>query len=53
MFITENLPMGYAYLCPGALYMFVNITGLRPIYMMFFKFLLIRFQMKNNDDMLH
>ena len=26
-------------------------TGLRPIYMMFFKFLLISFQMKNNDDM--
>ena len=26
-------------------------TGLRPIYVMFFKFLLISFQMKNNDDM--
>ena len=26
-------------------------TGLRPIYVMFFKFLPISFQMKNNDDM--
>ena len=26
-------------------------TGLRPIYVMFFRFLLISFQMKNNDDM--
>ena len=26
-------------------------TGLRPIYVMFFKFLPIRFQMKNNGDM--
>ena len=25
-------------------------TGLRPICVMFFKFLLISFQMKNNDD---
>ena len=29
-----------------------NYTGLRPIYVKFFKFLLIGFQMKNNDDML-
>ena len=28
------------------------VTGLRPIYVMFFKFLLISFHMKNNDDML-
>ena len=28
-------------------------TGLRPIYVMFFKFLPINFQMKNNDDMRH
>ena len=27
------------------------IMGLRPIYVMFFKFLPISFQMKNNDDM--
>ena len=26
-------------------------TGLRPIYVMFFRFLPISFQMKNNDDM--
>ena len=26
-------------------------TGLRPIYVMFFNFLPISFQMKNNDDM--
>ena len=26
-------------------------TGLRPIYVIFFKFLPISFQMKNNDDM--
>ena len=26
-------------------------TGLRPIYVMFFKFLPISFQMKNKDDM--
>ena len=29
----------------------INGTGLRPIYVMFFKFLPISFQMKNNDDM--
>ena len=26
-------------------------TGLRPIYVIFFEFLPISFQMKNNDDM--
>ena len=26
-------------------------TGLRPIYVMFFKYLPISFQMKNNDEM--
>ena len=26
-------------------------TGLRPIYVVFFEFLPISFQMKNNDDM--
>ena len=34
-----------------ALYCKKNATGLRPIYVMFFKFLPISFQMKNNDDM--
>ena len=29
----------------------VSVTGLRPIYMIFFEFLPISFQMKNNDDM--
>ena len=29
----------------------IIITGLRPIYVIFFKFLPISFQMKNNDDM--
>ena len=29
----------------------ISITGLRPIYVMFFKFLLVSFQMNNNDDM--
>ena len=28
-----------------------KLTGLRPIYVMFFKFLPISLQMKNNDDM--
>ena len=28
-----------------------NCTGLRPIYVIFFEFLPISFQMKNNDDM--
>ena len=28
-----------------------DVTGLRLIYVMFFKFLPISFQMKNNDDM--
>ena len=28
-----------------------NFTGLRPIYVIFFAFLPISFQMKNNDDM--
>ena len=28
------------------------ITGLRPIYVIFFKFLPISFQMKNNDEAL-
>ena len=30
---------------------FVDGTGLRPIYVIFFEFLPISFQMKNNDDM--
>ena len=30
---------------------FVGVIRLRPIYVMFFKFLPISFQMKNNDDM--
>ena len=30
---------------------FSNATGLRPIYVMFFKILHISFQMKNNDEM--
>ena len=29
----------------------LNYTGLRPIYVIFFEFLPISFQMKNNDDM--
>ena len=28
-----------------------DYTGLRPIYVIFFEFLPISFQMKNNDDM--
>ena len=28
-----------------------DATGLRPIYVMFFKFFPISFRMKNNDDM--
>ena len=32
-------------------YVYYSYTGLRAIYVMFFKFLQISFQMKNNDDM--
>ena len=41
----------------GYTYKIINIsvtdypTGLRPIYVIFFEFLPISFQMKNNDDM--
>ena len=29
---------------------FISTTGLRPIYVIFFKFLPISFQIKNNDE---
>ena len=37
--------------CVLDVYSAEDSTGLRPIYVMFFKFLLISFQMKNNDNM--
>ena len=32
-------------------FFFIFTMGLRPIYVMFFKFFPISFQMKNNDEM--
>ena len=34
------------------IYLFIKATGLRPVYVIIFKFLLISFQMQNNDDMI-
>ena len=39
------------YLSIFFLFLHVCYTGLRPIYVIFFEFLPISFQMKNNDDM--
>ena len=46
-----NLITVFVICCLGVRYNLSSFyTGLRPIYVMFFKFLSISFQMKNNDD---
>ena len=47
-FITKNENTAMLSLFTNTIF---RSTGLRPIYVMFFKLLPISFQMKNNDDM--